>query len=76
MGEVNVRFIGGPAHDLVRALPVGSDGGPPTRWIMRHPRGDEPVGGVAEHLYEREQPDGTGAWTMRYVRTDPLGVSE
>ncbi|MFC3502305.1 hypothetical protein ACFOOK_15215 [Micromonospora krabiensis] len=76
MSEVTVRFVGGPAHDLVRDLPAEPDGGPPARWVMRHPRGEGPVQGGPDHLYEREGPDGGGAWTMRFVRTDPLGVSE
>ncbi|WBB68933.1 hypothetical protein [Micromonospora sp. WMMD812] len=76
MSEVTVRFVGGPAHDLVRELPAGPDGAPPPRWVMRHPQGTGPVGGGPDHLYERERPDGTGTWTMRFVRTDPLGVTE
>ncbi|MER7894102.1 hypothetical protein AB0C04_25385 [Micromonospora sp. NPDC048909] len=75
--SVTVRFVGGPAHDLVRELPAGPDGAPPPRWIMRHPRGGGgPVEGGPDHLYERETSDGSGTWTMRFVRTDPLGVSE
>ncbi|MFC0505914.1 hypothetical protein [Micromonospora costi] len=76
MSEVSVRFVGGPAHDLVRALPADVDGAPPARWIMRHPGGEGATGSGPDHLYERVGPDGTGTWTMRYVRTDPLGVTE
>ncbi|MEU8179627.1 hypothetical protein AB0B86_02490 [Micromonospora sp. NPDC049047] len=76
MGEVTVRFVGGPADGLVRLLPTGSDGAPPPRWIMRHPDGTGPVQPGPDHLYERDSPDDTGGWRMRFVRTDAYGVSE
>ncbi|MFU8852486.1 hypothetical protein ACNAW0_16085 [Micromonospora sp. SL1-18] len=72
---MRVRFVGGPADDLVRDLPADPDGAPPQRWILRHP--DRPTaGGEADHLYERDRRDGWGTWTMRYVRTEPFGVTE
>ncbi|SCL35636.1 hypothetical protein GA0070616_5279 [Micromonospora nigra] len=74
MSEVTVRFVGGPAHDLVRAVPAGADGAPPDRWVLRHPEG--PAAPEADHLYERDRPVGEGSWTMRYVRTDPHGMTE
>ncbi|QOC92449.1 hypothetical protein [Micromonospora craniellae] len=74
MSEVTVRFVGGPADDLVRALPAGPDGAPPRLWVLRRSvSAPEPA---ADHLYARQRPDGTGAWTMRFVRTDPVGVTE
>ncbi|GAB3937549.1 hypothetical protein [Micromonospora vulcania] len=76
MSEVTVRFVGGPANGLVRQLPAGPDGAPPQRWIMRHPDGTGPVQAGPDHLYERDQPDDAGGWSMRFVRTDPFGVSE
>ncbi|MET0414641.1 MAG: hypothetical protein ABW022_01300 [Actinoplanes sp.] len=76
MGEVTVRFVGGPADGLVRPLPAGADGAPPPRWIMRHPDGTGPTQPGLDHLSEREQPDSSGGWSMRFVRTDALGVSE
>lgn len=77
MARVRVRFVGGPADDLVRELPAGSGGEPPHRWIMRHPAGAAaPGGGEADHLYERDRRDGYGTWTMRYVRTEPFGATE
>ncbi|WP_320066228.1 hypothetical protein [Micromonospora sp. RTGN7] len=77
MTEVTVRFVGGPAHDLMREVPAGPDGAPPQRWVLRHPNGSPtPVGGVADHLYQRDRPDDTGMWTMRFVRTDPFGMTQ
>ncbi|MER5338175.1 hypothetical protein [Micromonospora sp. NPDC002717] len=77
MGEVTVRFVGGPAHDLVRALPAGPDGSPPARWVLRHPDGAEAAGGGGpDHLYEREHAAGGGTWTMRFVHTYPVGMTE
>ncbi|MFI7576732.1 hypothetical protein [Micromonospora sp. NPDC049497] len=73
MSEVTVRFVGGPAHDLERALPAEPDGGPPARWILRHPDGGDP--GLADHLYERADSRG-GGWTMRFVHTYPVGMTE
>ncbi|MEU8262232.1 hypothetical protein AB0C02_16580 [Micromonospora sp. NPDC048999] len=72
---VRVRFVGGPADDLVRDLPADPDGAPPPRWIMRHPGRPTPDG-EADHLYERDHRDGWGTWTMRYVRTEPFGATE
>ncbi|TDC79329.1 hypothetical protein E1193_19280 [Micromonospora sp. KC606] len=77
MGEVAVRFVGGPADGLLRELPAGPDGDPPTQWVVRHPDGDPPAGGAGpDHLYARHPRDGTGTWTMRFVRTYPLGAGE
>ncbi|PWU43393.1 hypothetical protein DLJ46_31630 [Micromonospora globispora] len=77
MGMVRVRFVGGPAHDLVRELPAEPDGAPPHRWILRHPdEAPPPGGGGPDHLYQRDHRDGYGTWTMRFVRTDPLGATE
>jgi hypothetical protein len=83
MGSVTVRFTGGPAHGLVRELPADPDGRPPRRWLMGHP---VPAGGGTagpvhpgtgpDHLYERARVDGYGTWTMRFVRSDPVGVNE
>ncbi|MGW4502114.1 hypothetical protein ACWENR_26320 [Micromonospora sp. NPDC004336] len=75
MGEVTVRFVGGPAHDLVRALPAEPDGAPPARWVLRHPDGAAGPGGP-DHLYEREHPAGGDTWTMRFVHTYPVGMTE
>ncbi|MFI7024526.1 hypothetical protein [Micromonospora sp. NPDC049900] len=74
MSEVTVRFVGGPADDLVRALPAGPDGAPPRLWVLRRP--ESAPDPAADHLYARQRPDGTGGWTMRFVRTDPVGVTE
>ncbi|MEU5553170.1 MULTISPECIES: hypothetical protein [unclassified Micromonospora] len=74
MSEVTVRFVGGPADDLVRALPAGPDGAPPRLWVLRRP--ESAPDPAADHLYARQRPDGTGDWTMRFVRTDPVGVTE
>ncbi|MEH0936137.1 hypothetical protein [Micromonospora psammae] len=77
MAEVTVRFVGGPADDLVRAVPADPDGDPPAHWVMRHPDGGAPPGGAGpDHLYARDRRDGTGVWTMRFVRTYPLGAGE
>ncbi|MFC4147823.1 hypothetical protein ACFO0M_16320 [Micromonospora mangrovi] len=77
MGVVRVRFVGGPADELVRELPADPDGRPPERWIVRHPgRQPSPAGDEADHLYERDRRDGYGGWTMRFVRTDPFGATE
>ncbi|WP_229402033.1 hypothetical protein [Micromonospora okii] len=77
MAEVTVRFVDGPAGGLVRGVPAGPDGAPPPRWVLRHPEGAAgPVGAGADHLYRRDRRDDTGTWTMRFVRTDPFGVTE
>ncbi|MCX4390352.1 hypothetical protein OG777_26005 [Micromonospora peucetia] len=77
MSEVTVRFVGGPAHDLVRALPAEPDGSPPTHWILRHPDDARPpAGGGPDHLYQREHPVGGGTWTMCFVHTYPVGMTE
>ncbi|RIV41337.1 hypothetical protein [Micromonospora radicis] len=73
MSEVTVRFVGGPAHDLIRTLPAGPDGAPPRLWVLRRPAAAPTP--AADHLYARQRPDGT-VWTMRFVRTDPVGVTE
>ncbi|MBP1783103.1 MULTISPECIES: hypothetical protein [Micromonospora] len=74
MASVRVRFVGGPADELTRDLPAGPDGGPPPRWVLRHP--EEPAEGVADHLYERDEHAAAGGWTMRYVHTFPFGATE
>ena len=74
MASVRVRFVGGPADELTRDLPAGPDGGPPPRWVLRHP--EEPAEGVAAHLYERDEHAAAGGWTMRYVHTFPFGATE
>ncbi|TDB81027.1 hypothetical protein [Micromonospora sp. KC721] len=77
MDEVAVRFVGGPADGLLRELPADANGEPPAQWILRHPDGDQPAGGAGpDHLYARQARAGTGPWTMRFVRTYPLGVGE
>jgi hypothetical protein len=74
MSEVTVRFVGGPAHDLVRSLPAGPDGAPPRLWVLRRPQAAPTP--AADHLYVRQRPDGSGTWSMRFVRSDPVGVTE
>ncbi|MBX7266674.1 hypothetical protein KIF24_11915 [Micromonospora sp. Llam7] len=74
MSEVTVRFVGGPAHDLVRSLPAGPDGTPPRLWVLR--RQQAPPTPAADHLYARQRADEAGVWSMRFVRTDPVGVTE
>ncbi|MFI9638927.1 hypothetical protein ACIG87_02500 [Micromonospora sp. NPDC051925] len=77
MSEVTVRFVGGPAHDLVRALPADPVGEPPVRWVLRHPdTPSAPGGGVPDHLYQRDRPSGDGGWTMSFVHTYPAGVGQ
>ncbi|MGK5522926.1 hypothetical protein ACSNN9_26705 [Micromonospora sp. URMC 107] len=77
MSEVTVRFVGGPAHDLVRALPAEPDGTPPAHWILRHPDGAGPAtAGGPDHLYQREHRADGGTWTMRFVHTYPAGMTE
>ena len=83
MRTVTVRFTGGPAAGLLRDLPVEPDGRPPARWIMTHPEpagpdtaATAPADAGRDHLYERARLDGHGVWTMRFVRSDPLGVTE
>ena len=77
MSTVTVRFSGGPADGTIGELPAGPDGGPPDRWIVS--RYAEPAGPVAmvDHLYQRDGlADETGVWTMRYLRSDRVGISE
>ncbi|MFJ6198906.1 hypothetical protein [Micromonospora sp. NPDC092111] len=77
MSQVTVRFVGGPAHDLVRALPAGPAGEPPARWVLRHPDAAPAAGGGGpDHLYQRAQPAGDGVWTMSFVHTYPIGAGE
>ncbi|SCF23851.1 hypothetical protein [Micromonospora mirobrigensis] len=77
MGEVRVRFVGGPADDLVRALPAQPDGGPPAHWVLRHPDGATVPGEPgADHLYERDRPGLGAEWTMRFVHSYPMGAGE
>ncbi|GAB3142872.1 hypothetical protein GCM10027290_18250 [Micromonospora sonneratiae] len=77
MNHVTVRFLGGPADGAVRDLPTEPDGRPPAHWVLSQHDDADAAGINADHLYERapdtEQDD---TWTMRYVRTDPLGMSE
>ena len=76
MGSVTVHFAGGPAHGATRALPAGPDGRPPARWIISHPGTRSEPGPEADHLYERVYHDETGNWIMRFVRSDPIGMTE
>ncbi|MEU7979481.1 hypothetical protein AB0B63_13205 [Micromonospora sp. NPDC049081] len=77
MGEVTVRFLGGPAHDLVRALPADPAGAPPVRWVLRHPdTPPAPGGGGPDHLYQRDPATADGVWTMSFVHTYPLGAGQ
>ncbi|MEV4771112.1 hypothetical protein [Micromonospora humida] len=77
MGEVTVRFVGGPAHDLVRVLPADPAGVPPARWVLRHPDAPPaPGGGGPDHLYQRDQQAGDDQWTMSFVHTYPTGMSQ
>jgi hypothetical protein len=73
---VTVRFAGGPADGTARELPATPDGGPPRRWVLSSR--DEATGAPGEdHLYELSpERSATGAWTMAYVRSDRLGMSE
>ncbi|MFC7546196.1 hypothetical protein [Plantactinospora sp. GCM10030261] len=68
MSTVSVQFTGGPAGGP-RDLPADPDGRPPARWVVR---GHDVPG---DHLYERVGPD-AGGWTMRFVRTDPMGMTQ
>ncbi len=70
MRTVSTLFTDGPAGSTRRDLPADLDGVPPARWVLT---GHEVPG---DHLYERVGPDADGGWTMRYVRTDPTGMTE
>ncbi|ROT32846.1 hypothetical protein [Micromonospora sp. HM5-17] len=73
-GTVRVRFTDGPADGTLRDLPSGPDGIPPARWILT---GGGPLGAGPEHLYERgPRPEAGAPWPMRWVRTDPVGMTE
>lgn len=76
MGTVRVRFTGGPADGTVADLPAGPDGAPPVRWTLTlsdHPHRTGPT----DHLYQRQPgPAVDGGWTMRWVRADPVGMTE
>jgi hypothetical protein len=69
-----VHFTGGPAHGAIRELPAEPDGRPPVRWILS--QRDTPSGPELNHLYERGDRDESGKWTMRFVRSDPIGMTE
>jgi hypothetical protein len=71
MSMVGVRFEGGPADGEVAQLPVDAAGRPPANWVWSQ----EPDDGQ-EHLYENRGRDAVGVWTMRFVRTDPVGMVE
>ncbi|MEE6263032.1 hypothetical protein [Plantactinospora sonchi] len=74
MARVTVRFTDGPADGTLLDLPAGPDGLPPARWVLAD---DRPSGPGAEHLYARgPRPDQDGRWTLRWVRTDPVGMTE
>lgn len=77
MDTVTVRFSGGPLDGVARDLPAEPGGGPPKRWVVsQRDETVEPATGI-DHLYELAgEPDIDGAWTMRYVRSDPLGMTE
>jgi hypothetical protein len=71
MSTVGVRFEGGPADGEVAQLPADADGRPPANWVWSH-RADD----GAEHLYANGGRDAQGGWTMRFVRSDPVGMVE
>lgn len=77
MTQVTVRFVGGPADGASRPLPADSSGRPPSRWILTAPtrfEGAEHV--TADHLYERDDHSDPDGWLMRFVRSDPVGMTE
>ncbi|MEV4755847.1 hypothetical protein AB0J86_12145 [Micromonospora sp. NPDC049559] len=75
MALVGVHFVGGPADGTVRDLPAGPDGAPPPRWVVAER--DAGTGAERDHLYRRDAvPDDGGGWTMRWVRTDAVGMTE
>ncbi|WP_422771899.1 hypothetical protein ACN28C_01930 [Plantactinospora sp. WMMC1484] len=81
MEWVSVRFAGGPADGATRQLPAGPGGGPPRRWVLnsRDGHAGQPGPGrpCADHLYElRPGQDADGCWTMAFVRSDPVGMTE
>lgn len=71
MSTVGVRFEGGPASGEEAELPADADGRPPANWVWSQRRED----GQA-HLYENGGRDPSGHWTMRFVRSDPVGMVE
>lgn len=71
-----MRFVGGPADGTARELPAAPGGQPPQRWILST-RGGAPDLPGADHLYElkpEQAPD--GIWTLTFVRSDPVGMTE
>ena len=70
MSTVGVRFEGGPADGELVDLPADGAGRPPTNWVWSR-RGDWQA-----HLYENSGTDAQGGWTMRFVRSDPVGITE
>jgi hypothetical protein len=70
MSTVGVRFEGGPAHGELLDLPADDAGRPPANWIWsRRTEGQA-------HLYENGGTDALGGWTMRFVRSDPVGMAQ
>ncbi|MDW5326474.1 hypothetical protein [Plantactinospora sp. KLBMP9567] len=77
MEWVTVRFAGGPADGTARDLPAAPGGRPPRRWVLSSSSDGpaEPPG--VDHLYElRPQQEADGCWTMAFVRSDPVGMTE
>jgi hypothetical protein len=70
MSTVGVRFEGGPADGEVVQLPADAEGRPPANWVWSRRRDGQ------EHLYENGGRDAQGNWTMRFVRSDPVGMAE
>ena len=76
MNTITVRLLGGPADGTTRQLPAGPDGEPPARWILTS-RDPGAVPAELDHLYQREpEPGPNGTWTMHWVRSDPVGMTE
>lgn len=71
MSTVGVRFEGGPADGEVAQLPADAAGRPPANWVW-----SLGVDDGQEHLYENGGRDTLGVWTMRFIRTDPVGMVE
>lgn len=71
MSTVTVRFVDGPAGGSEHELPADPAGTPPARWVL-----SEHQSAPGDHLYENAGRDGRGTWTMRFVRTDPVGMTE
>ncbi|MBF9134212.1 hypothetical protein I0C86_35555 [Plantactinospora sp. S1510] len=76
METVTVRFVGGPADGTAGELPAAPGGRPPQRWVLSTRDDAFDVPG-ADHLYElRPEQTSDGIWTLTFVRTDPVGMTE